>query len=156
MNNTIVVILLCLIQMLFANVSTQEWSGIYGFSENIDSQNIDLSSSRQQIFRFLDCKNEVCLTEYESLYKYATCKIHKDDRVLSLKILSPKEAILHLKIKDEYNVEKICEVALQKTQIGFKAKTPLNAIESCNISLSIFESCGAGTNPDWTMEFIKE
>ena len=134
----------------------QEWSGTYNFSENVDSQNIDLSKSRQQIFRFLDCNNEGCLAEYESLYKYATCEIRKDDRILSLKILSPKEAILQLKIKDGHNVEKICELTLQKTQKGFRVENPLNAIESCNTGLSIFETCGAETNPDWTMEFIKE
>ncbi len=51
---------------------------------------------------------------------------------------------------------KTCEVVLQKTRDGFKAKNLLFAIESCSISLSIFESCGVGTNPDWTMELIKE
>ena len=90
------------------------------------------------------------------MYKYATCEIRKDDRILSLKILSPKEAILQLKIKDGHNVEKICELTLQKTQKGFRVENPLNAIESCNTGLSIFETCGAETNPDWTMEFIKE
>ena len=59
--------------------------------------------------------------------------------------------------KNDVNyVEKICELTLQKTQKGFRVENPLNAIESCNTGLSIFESCGAGTNPDWTMEFIKE
>ncbi len=124
----------------------QKWSGIYSFSENADSKELDLSKSRQQIFRFFDCEGVRCLVEYEAL----------TDRLLSLKILSPNQATLYLKIKDENNVEKTCEVVLQKTQKGFKAKNPLNAIESCNISLSIFETCGAGTNPDWTMEFIKE
>ncbi|WP_337216162.1 hypothetical protein [Campylobacter sp. 2457A] len=143
-------------QILFANQSTREWSGVYGFSENIDSQNIDLSKSRQQIFRFLKCNNEICLTEYESLYKYSTCKIHKYDKLLHLKILSSNQAILYLKIKDKNNAEKMCKVLLQRTQKGFRAKNPLNTIESCDISLSIFEPCGAGTNPDWTMEFIKE
>lgn len=133
----------------------QKWSGIYSFSENADSKELDLSKSRQQIFRFFDCECVRCLVEYEALNKYSTCKI-KDDRLLSLKILSPNQATLHLKIKDKNNVEKTCEVALQKTQKGFKAKNPLDAIKSCNISLSIFETCGAGTNPDWTMEFIKE
>lgn len=156
MNNKIVVILLCFVQVLFANTITQEWSGVYGFSENVDSQNIDLSKSRQQIFRFVDCNNETCLAEYESLYKYATCEIHKDDRILSLKILSSKEAILRLKTKDQHNAEKICELALRKTQNGFRVANPLNAIESCNTSLSLFESCGMGTNPDWTMEFMKK
>lgn len=151
-----IICILCLMQILFASGSVQEWSGTYSFSENVDSQNIDLSKSRQQTFRFLDCNNEFCLAEYESLYKYAICEIRKDDRMLSLKILSPKEAILYLKIQDENNTKTMCKVILQKTQKGFKAKNPLNAIESCNISLSIFESCGAGTNPDWTMEFIKE
>lgn len=156
MNNKIVILILCLVQILFANQNIQEWSGVYGFSENIDSQDIDLSKSRQQIFRFLECNNEICLAEYESLHKYSTCKIHKYDKLLHLKILSPNQAILYLKIKDENNVEKMCKVLLQKTQKGFRSKNPLNAIESCNISLSIFKSCGAGTNPDWTMEFIKE
>ena len=151
-----IIYILCLMQILFANEDTQKWSGTYNFSENVDSQNIDLSKSRQQIFRFLDCNDEGCLAEYESLHKYATCEIRKDDRMLSLKILSPKEAILRLKTKDEHNAEKICELTLQKTQKGFRVENPLNAIESCNTSLSIFESCGAETNPDWTMEFIKE
>lgn len=127
------------------------WSGAYRFAQNLDSQSVDLSDSKQQIFRFTDCEDS-CLVEYEALHKYATCEVCKDD-ALHLDIISACQAVLRI---TGDNAQTLCEVALRKTPKGFKAENPAHAIESCNVSLSIFKTCGAGTNPDWTMEFIKE
>lgn len=154
-NKIILLIFILSSQILFA-VESMSWNGIYSFGEKPNAQNVDMTMVNRQSFKFLNCKNNLCYVEYSAIHKYSTCEINKDDKLLQLKILSSNEAILYLTIKDENHIKKSCEVRIQKTPKGFKIANPSQAINECNINLSIFQSCGANTNPDWSAEFIKE
>lgn len=142
-------------QILFA-AENMVWDGTYSCGKKLNKQDIDMAMVNRQSFEFLNCKNGICLVEYSAIHKYSTCEISKDDSLLQLKILSSNEAVLQLKIKNEQGQDTTCQVRIEKTPNGFKAINPLKAINECNISLSIFDTCGANTNPDWTAEFIKE
>lgn len=103
-----------------------------------------------QSFTFLDCKNNSCVVEYNALRNYATCEI-KNSNLLSLQIRSHKEAILFIRHDID---DKGCAVDLVKSERGFEARNPSRAIEECNTKE--FETCGAGTMPDWEKEFVRK
>lgn len=73
----------------------------------------------RQSFKFLNCKNNICLVEFSAIHDISTCEINKDDNLLRLKILSSNKVILHLTIKDGNDIKKSCEVRLQKNTKRF-------------------------------------
>lgn len=78
-NKIILLIFILSSQMLFA-VESMSWNGTYSFGEKLNAQNIDMAMLNRQSFKFLDCKNNICLVEFSAIHKYSTCEINKDDR----------------------------------------------------------------------------
>ena len=138
------------LQNRIIKLTSMSWEGRYSFSIGTDNP-IDLSGTRMQSFTFLDCKNDVCVAEYNALRNYATCEIERNSNLLSLQIRSHNEATLFL--KHDIN-DKGCTVSLVKSNQGFEVRNSSKAIEECNIKE--FESCGYGTMPDWQKEFVRE